>query len=85
VVVGRLDAIGVGEGPQRRPALEEALGEEAVVLRPQALAGRVLEQRSELCLQRRNLGLETSAVVVLLAPPLTPSPCGLTDRHSPNA
>jgi hypothetical protein len=64
VVVGRLDAVGVGEGPQRRPALEEALGEEAVVPRSRALAGGVLEQRAEPVLERRDLSLEPGAVAV---------------------
>ena len=33
VVVGRLDAVGDGEGPERRPALEQVVGEESVALR----------------------------------------------------
>ena len=33
MVVGRLDSVGVGEGPQRGPAVEEVLGELLVVFR----------------------------------------------------
>ena len=57
VIVGRSDAVGVGERPQSRPALEQALGEHAVVLRLGAFAGRVLEQRTELVLEGGGLGL----------------------------
>ena len=42
VVVGRLDAIGVGESPECGPALEEVLGELAVVLRSRAFPGGFL-------------------------------------------
>src|SRR5713226_8853539 len=47
VVVGRFDAVGVGEGPEGGPALEEVAREVAVVLGARAFAGGVLEQRSE--------------------------------------
>lgn len=66
MVVGGLDAVGADEGPQRRPALEQALGEQPVVLRPRALPGRVLEQRSELVLERGDLRLQPGPVAVLL-------------------
>src|SRR2546425_3925029 len=61
-----LDAVGVDEGPERGPAVEEVLGELPVVLGSRALAIRVLEQRAELVLKRRGLSLETSPVAVLL-------------------
>ena len=44
VVVGWLDAVGVGEGPERRPVFEQVVGEEAVVLGLGALADGLLEQ-----------------------------------------
>src|SRR5713226_3385139 len=65
-VVGRLDARGVGEGPERGPAFEEVLRELPVVLGSRALASRVLEERAELVLERRGSGLELVAVAVLL-------------------
>ena len=45
MVVGRLDAVGVGEGPEGGPAFEEVAGELPVVFGAWALAGGVLEQR----------------------------------------
>jgi len=66
VVVGRLDPVGVGEGPERGPAVEEILGKGAVVLGARAFPRCVFEQRAELCLQRRRLGLEAGPVAVLL-------------------
>jgi hypothetical protein len=51
-VLGRLDAVDGGKGPERRPALAQVGGEEAVVRRFRALARRVLEQRPELLLER---------------------------------
>src|SRR4029453_12445169 len=64
VVVGRLDRVGVAEGPECGPALEEVAREVAVVLGAWALAGCVLEQRSEACLERRDLRLQPGPVSV---------------------
>src|SRR5439155_15003769 len=66
VVIGRLDAVGVGECPACGPAVEEVLGELPVVFRSRALAGRVLEHRAELVLERRGLGLESGPVAILV-------------------
>src|SRR5437870_11738646 len=60
--VGRLDALDLGEGPQRRPALEQVLGEEAVVLRLGALARGLLEQRPQLLLERGDPLQQAGAV-----------------------
>jgi hypothetical protein len=49
-VVGRFDAVGVGEGPMGGPVLEQVVGEEAVVLRFRALSH---EARSGLPKDRR--------------------------------
>jgi hypothetical protein len=46
MVVGRFDAVGVGEGRGGGPALEEVAGEVAVVLGARAPPGGVLEQGS---------------------------------------
>src|SRR5450756_2010550 len=54
VVVGGLDAGDAGEGPQRRPALEQVLGEGAVAAVAGALARRLLEQRPQLLFERRD-------------------------------
>src|SRR5438876_2971671 len=64
MVVGWLDAVGVGEGPECGPAVEEVLGELAVVLRPRAFPGGVLEQPAELLLERRGLCLRPGTVGV---------------------
>src|SRR6266568_1490659 len=64
MVVGRFDAVGVGEGPEGGPALEEVSREVAVVLGARAFAGGLLEQRSEACLERGNLRLQAGAVGV---------------------
>src|SRR5450756_498409 len=64
VVVGGLDAGDAGEGPQRRPALEQVLGEGAVAAVAGALARRLLEQRPELCLERADALAEARAVGV---------------------
>src|SRR5207247_9423655 len=64
VVVGRFDALGVGEGRERGPAVEEVVGELSVVLRSRALAGRVLEHGAQLVLERRGLRLQPGAVAV---------------------
>ena len=55
VVVGRLDVVDDGEGPQGGPAFEQVVCELAVVLGLGALARRSLEQRLELGLERRDL------------------------------
>jgi hypothetical protein len=65
VVVGRLDAVDEGEGRERRPALEQVGGEQAVILRLGALARRLLEQRSEFVLERADLFDQAGAVAVL--------------------
>src|SRR5438034_8859018 len=65
MVVGRLDAVGVGEGPERRPVLQEVLGEEAVVLRLGALARGLLEQRSEFYFELPDPLVQAGAVAVL--------------------
>src|SRR5215218_555173 len=69
VVVGRLDAVGVGEGPEGGPAVEEVLGEDAVIFRPGAFPGGVFEQRAQFRLQRRGAGLETGPVAVVVGVP----------------
>src|SRR5207249_9766353 len=66
VVVGRFDAVGVGECPECGPALEQVARVVAVVLGARALAGGVLKQGSELCLERRDLRLQSGAAAVLL-------------------
>src|SRR5450756_2258551 len=76
VVVGRLDAGDTGEAPQRRPALEQVLGEGAVVPRLRALTRRLLEQRPELLLERADALAEAGAVSVPAGeqPPRDPKP-----------
>jgi len=71
VVVGRLDAGDAGEGPQRRPALEQVLGEGAVAAVADAPPRRLLEQRPELLLERAD-ALE-QAVAVSVPAELSPS------------
>src|SRR5439155_20589239 len=66
VVVGWLDAVGVGEGPECGPAVEEVVGELAVVLRPRAFPGGVLEELAEFLLERRGLRLQPGPVGVCL-------------------
>ena len=60
------DAVGVCECPKPGPAFEEVAGELAVVVRPWALAGGVVELGVELGLQWRDPGLEPGSVAVLL-------------------
>jgi len=77
VVVGRLDALDGGEGPQCRPALEQVGGEQAVVLRLRALARGVFEERPELFLERAD-PLEQAGVVAfvpVLVPGREQPPC----------
>src|SRR5665647_3037606 len=64
VVVGRLDAGHAGEAPQRRPALQEVLGEGAVAAVTGALSRRLLEQRAELLLERVDTLKQARAVSV---------------------
>src|SRR5450759_5618282 len=64
VVVGGLDAGHAGEGPQRRPALEQVLGEAAVAAVAGALARRLLEQRPELLLERADTLKQAGTVSV---------------------
>src|SRR2546430_1791068 len=49
---------------ERAPALEEVLGELAVVLGARAFAGGLLEQGAELCPERRDLRLQSGPVAV---------------------
>src|SRR5450830_1045349 len=64
VIVGRLDAGDAGEGPQRRPALEQVVGEGAVAAVARRFARRLLEQRPELLLERADALAEAGAVSV---------------------
>src|SRR5450756_1920981 len=70
VVVGRLDAGHAGEGPQRRPALQQVLGEAAVAAVAGALARRLLEQRPELLLEQADALKQ--AVTVSVSSELSP-------------
>src|SRR5450759_1786344 len=63
-VVGRLDAGHAGEAPQRRPALEQVLGEGAVAAVTGALARRLLEQCPKLLLERADALKQAVAVSV---------------------
>ena len=65
-IVGGLDAVQDGEGPQGGPDLEQVVGELAVPAGPPALRAGCLEQASEFGLDRGDLGLELVAVVVLV-------------------
>jgi hypothetical protein len=68
VVVGQLDAVEVGEGPQRRPALKQVAGELAVVLRLRALACRLFEQCAELVFERADSLDQVGAIAALSEP-----------------
>src|SRR5713101_4804608 len=64
-VVGRLDIRHIGEGPERRPELEQILCERPDV--PLPFPGRApLEQRPHLLLDHRDALLQGGAVAVLL-------------------
>src|SRR5205814_10541059 len=65
MVGARLDPVGVSEGPKRGPAVEEVVGEHAVVLGAWALPRRVFEHRVELRLERRGLDRQRGPVSVL--------------------
>jgi hypothetical protein len=65
-VVGWLDVVGAGERPERRPDLEQLVGEDAVVAGVGALACGLFEQGAELVLDRFELVGEAARVVVLL-------------------
>ena len=65
-VVGRLDPVEDGEGPERGPDLEQVVGELAVPAVAPILRRGVLEQLPQLGLDRLNLGLESLAVVVFV-------------------
>ena len=71
-VVGRLDRVGGGKGPERWPDLEEVVGELAVPAGAPALRAGVFEQLSQFGLDRGDLGPELVAVVVLV---LVGAPC----------
>src|SRR5665648_312721 len=64
VVVGGLDPGHTREAPQRRPALQQVPREGAVAAVAGALSRRLLEQRSELCLERVDALAEARAVSV---------------------
>jgi hypothetical protein len=64
MVVGRLDAVDLGEGPQRRPELEQVLGESAVAAVAGTLARRSFEQRPELRLERSDALDQAGAVAI---------------------
>ena len=64
MVVGRLDAVDLGEGPEGRPAFEQVLREQPVIVRFGAFARRLLEQRSQLVLERLDLLDEAGADAV---------------------
>src|SRR6266496_275946 len=66
VVVGRVDAVDDGEGPERGPPLEQVLGEEPVTLGLGALGCCALEQRPELLLERGDLPDQRVTVAVCL-------------------
>ena len=60
-----LDALDGHERPERRPDLEQVVGEAPVQAGAFALACGVLEQFAQLGLDRRHLGREPGAVLVL--------------------
>lgn len=62
-VGGRLDPVGVGEGPERGPDREQVVGELVVPAGAPALGAGVLEQLSEFGLDLGELSLESAAVV----------------------
>jgi len=66
VVVGWLDAVCVGEGPEAGPAFEEVAGERAVVPGSRAFPVGALEEGAEGVLQEQGSGLELAAVAVFL-------------------
>ena len=65
-IVGRLDAFDGHEGPERGPEIEEVVGEPAVPAGAFALRRGVLEQLPQFALDRRDLGLESVSVLVLV-------------------
>ena len=65
MVVGRLYAGHAREGPQRRPVLEQVLGEGAVAAVAGALARRRLKQRSQFFLKRSNPGGQFFAIATI--------------------
>src|SRR4051812_5103518 len=66
VVVGRLDALVVGERPQRRPELEQVARHPARVPVAGLLAGVGAQERLELAAQRADATLELLAVAGVL-------------------
>jgi hypothetical protein len=54
VVVGRLDALHLGEGPQRRPQLEQVAGQAARALVLGSLASTALEEWLQLVSEGRH-------------------------------
>src|ERR1019366_4303269 len=65
-IVRGLDPLGRHERPQRRPDLQEVVGEAAVQTGALALARGLLEQHAELTLDRRHLAGEPGTVLVLI-------------------
>ena len=61
-VVGGLDLVDRGEGPERGPDLEQVVGELPVPAVAPSLGAGLFEQPSEFGLDRRDLGLETIEV-----------------------
>ena len=65
-VVGRLDAVDLAEGPQRRPDFEQVAGEPAGALVRGGLAGVAVEEWFQLGLQRGDPLAQLGAVAVCL-------------------
>src|SRR5215211_2477690 len=63
-VVGRFHSLDLGEGPKRRPELEQVAGEGAEVAVADALFAVRLEQRPQAALGGSDLALETVAIPV---------------------
>ena len=66
MVVGRCDPVDLGERPERRPDLQQVLGEPAGAFVAWRLAGIGAQARVESALQLTDLTLELSAIPGLL-------------------
>src|SRR5687768_13475335 len=66
VVVGRLHAAAVGEGPQRRPGLERVARQPARVLVARRLARVAAQDRLELTAQQPNAATELAPLAGVL-------------------
>ena len=64
-VVGRLHPLDLGEGPKRRPELQQVAGEGAEVAVAGALLAVGLKQRPQSTLRRRDLTGEPLAIAVV--------------------